>query len=85
MKRSEEVRSELFANLLILQSKELKVCHLVFGASQVAQTVKKLPAVQKTRFDLWVRKIPWRRAWHPTAVRLPGESHGQRSLVGYNP
>ena len=27
----------------------------------------------------------WRRKWHPNAVFLPGESHGQRSLVGYNP
>ena len=23
-----------------------------------------------------VRKIPWRRAWQPTTVFLPGESHG---------
>ena len=37
------------------------------------------------RFDLWVRKIPWRRAWQPSSVFLPGESHGQRSLVGYGP
>jgi len=29
--------------------------------------------------------IPWRRAWQPTPVFLPGESHGQRSLVGYSP
>ena len=36
-------------------------------------------------FDPWVRKIPWRRDWQPTAVFLPGESHGQRSLVGYSP
>ena len=28
---------------------------------------------------------PWRRAWHPTSVFLPGESHGQRSLVGNGP
>ena len=33
----------------------------------------------------WVRKIPWRRAWQPTPVFLPGESHGQRGLVGYSP
>ena len=31
-------------------------------------------------FDPWVGKIPWRRAWQPTPVFLPGESHGQRSL-----
>ena len=34
---------------------------------------------------LGVRKIPWRREWQPTPVFLPGESHGQRSLVGYSP
>ena len=27
----------------------------------------------------------WRKAWQPTPVFLPGESHGQRSLVGYSP
>ena len=33
----------------------------------------------------WVWKIPRRRAWQATIVFLPGESHGQRSLVGYSP
>ena len=36
-------------------------------------------------FDPWVGKIPWRRAWQPTLLFLPGESHGERSLVGYGP
>ena len=36
-------------------------------------------------FDPWVRKISWRRAWQPTPVFLPGESHEQRSLGGYSP
>ena len=35
-------------------------------------------------FNPWVRKIPWSRKWHPTPVFLPGESHGQRSLMGYS-
>ena len=35
--------------------------------------------------DPWVRKIPWRRAWQPTVVFLPGEFHEKRSLVGYGP
>ena len=26
----------------------------------------------------------WRRKWQPTHVFLPGESHGQRGLVGYS-
>ena len=53
-------------------------------------TNSKEPACQCRRskrygFDPWVWKIPWRRAWQPTPVFLPGESHGQRSLVGYSP
>ena len=32
--------------------------------------------------DLWLMA---RRTWQPTAVFLPGESHGQRSLAGYSP
>ena len=34
-------------------------------------------------FEPWVRKIPWRRTWQHTPVFLPGESYGQRSLVGF--
>ena len=33
----------------------------------------------------WVGKSPWRSAWQPSPVFLPGESHRQRSLVGYSP
>ena len=33
---------------------------------------------KKCRFDPWVKKIPWRKAWHPTPLFLPGESHRQR-------
>ena len=36
-------------------------------------------------FAPWVGKVHWRRAWQPTPGFLPGESHGQRSLVGYSP
>ena len=35
-------------------------------------------------FSSWVRKTPWRRAWQPTPVFLPGDSHGQRSLACYS-
>ena len=37
------------------------------------------------RFAPWVRKMPWRRKWQPTAVFLPGKCHGQRGLVDYSP
>ena len=30
-------------------------------------------------------KISWRRKWQPDPVFLPGQSHGQRTLMGYNP
>ena len=36
-------------------------------------------------FDPWVRKILWSRKWQPTPEFLPGESHGQRGLVGHSP
>ena len=40
---------------------------------------------KRRRFNPWAGKIPWRRTWQPTPVFLPGESHGQGSLVGYSP
>ena len=43
------------------------------------------PACRRPSFDPWVGKLPWRRKWQPTQVFLPGESQGQRSLVGYSP
>ena len=64
----------------------LRNLYTVFWASQMALVVKNSPAnagdVKRFEFNLWVRKIPWRRAWQPTPVFLPGESQGQGSLVG---
>ena len=71
----------------------------IFGMNCVSRTQKggflggssgKEPACQCRRsqrrgFNPWVRKMPWRRAWQPTPVFLPGESYGQRSQVGYSP
>ena len=58
-------------------------------ASQVALVIKNPSAeagdIKRHRFDPWFGKILWRRAQQPTPVFLPGESHGQRSLVGYSP
>jgi len=42
--------------------------------------IKNPPAMQRHRFDLWVKKIPWRRKQQPIPVFLPGKSHGQKSL-----
>ena len=56
----------------------------IIWASLVAQMVKNLPSMQET----WVHSLgwedPWRREWLPNPVFLPGEFHGQRSLVGYS-
>ena len=38
---------------------------------------------KRHRFDPWVGKILWGRKWQPAPVYLPGESHGQRSLVDH--
>ena len=40
--------------------------------------------IRDTGFDPWVSKIPWRMAWQPTPVILPGESHRQEP-AGYIP
>ena len=58
----------------------LRKCSLL----QMAQMVKNLPAMWETQ--VWsMGRIPWRRKRQPTPVFLPGESRGQRSLVGYSP
>ena len=41
--------------------------------------------LKRPTFHPYVGKMPWRRAWQPTPVFLPGEFHGERSLVGYSP
>ena len=60
-----------------------------YPTSQVVLGGKE-PACQCRRhkrrgFDPWVGKIPRRRVWQPTPVFLPGQPHGQRSLVRYSP
>ena len=53
-------------------------------ASLLAQMAENPSATQET----WVRSIrqedPRKGEWIPTSVFLSGESHGQRSLVGYS-
>ena len=68
-----------------IESKLSSVSIYKILVSLVAQRIKCLPAIRRPGFDPWVGKIPWRRKWQPTLVFSPGESHGQRSLVGYSP
>ena len=47
--------------------------------------VKNPPAMQETRVQFLGREVPLEKEWQPLPVFLPGESHGQRNLVGYSP
>ena len=51
--------------------------------SLVAKIVKNLPAVQETRVWFLGWEDPLEKERQPSLVFLPGESHGQRDLVGY--
>ena len=64
---------------------ELSLYCVCVRASLLAQMVKNLPAMQETQVQSLGQEIPWRREWLPTPAFLPGESHGQRSLMGYSP
>ena len=55
------------------------------GDSAVKESTRQFRRHKRRGFDPWVRKILWRREWQLTPVFLPGESHGQRSLMGYSP
>ena len=61
-----------------------KVIQLLWGLPRW-RNGKSLPAnFRRCGFDLWIRRIPWRKKWQPPPVFLPGKSNGHRSLVGYS-
>ena len=66
-------------------AKFLSTCWYNVWVSLVVQMVKNHLQYRRPRFNPWVGKIPWRREWQPLDSPMPGESHGQRSLVGYSP
>ena len=62
------------------------VCRKGFpGGASGKETICQNRSCKRHRFDSWFRKIPWRRASLSTPVFLPGESHGQKSLVSCSP
>ena len=67
---------------LILFSKSTNPIH---GASLVTKWQGICCQCKRYKFNPWVRMTPWRRKWQPIPVFLPGQPHGQRSLVGYSP
>ena len=87
--RSPRVLSFSYVNtVLLITLRTISVnphyCGLPGGAGGKEPTYQ-CKRCKRHRFDTWVGKIPWRRAWQPTPVFLPGESYGQRNLVDYSP
>ena len=63
---------------------DLQVCTTSEGLPRWQSCKEPTCHHRRCEFDLWVRKIPWRRKWQPTPVFLPEKSYGQRRLVGYS-
>ena len=70
--------SYLFINIWLVNIRLPRWCSGKESACQFRR-------VKRCRFELWVRKILWRRKWLPTPVHSPGKFHGERSLAGYSP
>ena len=73
--------SEWALKLNSLPTEQKRACHVAPCKESACQC----RSCRRSGFDPWVGKIPWRRAWQPTPVFLPGEALGQRSLAGYSP
>ena len=59
------------------------VCTLARARFKIAP--RRVSGGRRLGFHPWVGKIPWRRAWQPTPVFLPGKYRGQWTLAGYSP
>ena len=59
--------------------------HLLgFLGSAVVRNLLAMQEHGRCKYGPWVGKIPWRSKWQRTPVFLPGQSHGERSLVVYS-
>ena len=57
-------------------------CRHFLGGVSGKESIDQCRRHKRRRFDPCVGEVPRRSAWQSTPVFLPGESHGQRSLVG---
>ena len=59
----------------------------LFSEHPTCPTPHTVPFLEEGHLDLAALHFsnPWRRKWKPTPVFLPGESHTQRSMMGYSP
>ena len=84
-----QAKEDSFEECMDDAAEENESSNLRNRASQVALVVKNPPAHAGHAGDVssisGLGRSPWRRAWLPTPVFLPGEFHGQRKLVGYSP
>ena len=80
------VDGDTFIIIIFFPGKEI-IVHLYrysfYRASLVPQMVKNLPAMQETQVLSPGQEDPLEEGM--ATHSLPGESHGQRSLVGYRP
>ena len=77
--------TELIAQMILVRNLRI-TCQYPLWPSQVTLVVKNLPAnagdLKRCRFNPWVRKIPWKRAWQPTPYSCPENPHEQ--MPGYS-
>ena len=60
--------------------------HMAFqGRASGKEPACQFRRLKRNALNPWVGNIPWRRAWQPTPIFLPGECYGQKRLVGYSP
>ena len=63
--------------------KNIQFCNVLEGLPWRLSSKRIRLQCRRQRFDPWVRKIPWRRAWQPTPIFLPWRI--PQILVGYSP
>ena len=73
------------AGLVVLNSLNLCLSIKVLISPSILNEVFARYSNHGCRFFSFSTLNIWRRKWQPTPVFLPGESHGQRSLVSYSP
>ena len=54
------------------KKQQIVICELPSGTSG-KESAWQCRRYKRCAFESWVRKIPWRRAWQPTLVFLPGK------------
>ena len=83
-----KIPSSLFLEYLFSSYSISMTTNGVYGFSMWSRGIEftcKCRRCKRYKFDPWAGKMPWSWKRQPTPVFMPGESHGQRSLVGYSP